>query len=155
MSQEPVLWSAHPGQEDDLGDSEATGSTADETILAERFVKIIEKPKSMLATKAPDQRPELSPEPKLAPILPEESLEPVRDILDYGLLTKLFEGGSSRSESAAKEPAFSRGFWAMLGAAALSTRALRLAITVTNRSLWRRVERSQRSKLPDFYKVKV
>ena len=102
MSQEQVLQSAHLGQEDDLGDSEATGSAVDEKKQAERFIKIIEKPKATAPTKAPEQRPEPAPAPKLVPILPDESLESVLDILDYGLLTTLFEAGSSRPESAAQ-----------------------------------------------------
>jgi hypothetical protein len=150
VSQKQVLWSAHLGQEDELGDSEATGSEVDEEEQAERFIKIIEKPKATAPTKAPEQRPEPAPEPKLVPILPDKSLEPVLDILDHGLLITLSETGSSRPERAPKEPDSSPGFWAMLGAAALSTRALPLAISVVKLSLWRRLERRQRSKLPDF-----
>jgi len=148
VSQQQVLQSAHLGQEDDLRDSEATGSAVVERNQAARFIKIIEKPKATAPTKAPDQRPEPAPAPKLVPILADESRESVLDILDYGLLTTLFEAGSSRPERALKEPDSSPGFWAMLGAAVLSTGALWLAIPIPNLSLWRRVERRQQSKLP-------
>ncbi len=150
VSQKQVLWSAHLGQEDDLGDSEATGSAVDEEKQAEPLFKIIEKPKATTPTEAPEQRPEPAPAPKLVPIMPDKGLESVLDILDHGLLATLFETGSSRPESAPKEPDSSPGFWAMLWAAALSAGALPLAITVPNRSRWRRVESRQRSKLPDF-----
>jgi hypothetical protein len=139
--QEQVLQSAHLGPEDDLGDSEAFGSAVDEKKQAERFIKSIEKPNPTAPTKAPLQRPE--PAPKLAPLVPDESLESELDIVDYGLLTTLFEAGSSRPKSAPKGPDSSPGFCAMLGAAALSTGALPLAITVRNLSLWRRVKRRQ------------
>jgi hypothetical protein len=148
VSQKQVLWSAHLGQEDELGDSEATGSEVDEEEQAERFIKIIEKPKATAPTKAPEQTP--APAPKLGPILPDENLESVLDVLDYGLLTALFEAGPSRPDSAPKEPDSSPGLFAMLRAAALSTGALLLAIPVAKLSLWRRLERRQRSKLPDF-----
>jgi len=147
VGQEQVLQSAHLGQEDDLGDSEAFGSAVDETKQEERFIKIIEKPKATAPTKAPLQRPEPAPRP--APIVPDESLESVLDILDYGLLTTLFEAGSSRPESAPDEPDSSPRLFAMLGAAALSTGGLALAALLPNLSLWRRVERRQQSKLPD------
>jgi hypothetical protein len=147
VSQKRVLWSAHLGQEDELGDSEATGSEVDEEQV-ERFIKIIEKPKATAPTKAPEQTP--APEPKLGPILPDENLESVLDVLDYGLLTALFEAGPSRPDSAPKEPDSSPGLFAMLRAADLSTGALLLAIPVAKLSLWRRLERRQRSKLPDF-----
>ncbi len=150
MSQKQVLWSAHLGQEDDLGESEATGSAVDQKEQAERLIEIIEKPKATAPAKAPEQRPEPAPEPKLVPILPHNSLESVLDILDHGLLITLSESGSSRPERAPEEPDSSPGFWAMLGAAALSTGALPLAITVPNLSRWRRVERRQHSKLPDI-----
>jgi hypothetical protein len=148
VSQEQVLRSAHLGQEDDLGDREATGSAINEKKQAERFIKIIEKPKATAPTKAPEQTP--APAPKLVPILPDENLESVLDVLDYGLLTALFEAGPSRPDSAPKEPDSSPGLFAMLRAAALSTGALLLAIPVAKLSLWRRLERRQRSKLPDF-----
>jgi len=144
VSQEQVLQAAHLGPEDDLRDSESTGSAVAEKKLAERPIKIIEKSKATAATKAPEQRPAPAPAPKLVPILSDESTEPVLDILDYGLLTTLFESGSSRPESAPKEPDSSPGLFAMLGAAALSTGALLLAIPVPNLTLWRRVERRQR-----------
>jgi hypothetical protein len=148
VSQKQVLWSAHLGQEDELGDSEATGSEVDEEEQAKRFIKIIEKPKATAPTKAPEQTP--APAPKLGPILPDENLESVLDVLDYGLLTALFEAGPSRPDSAPKEPDSSPGLFAMLRAADLSTWALLLAIPVAKLSLWRRLERRQRSKLPDF-----
>jgi hypothetical protein len=149
VSQEQVLQSAHLGQEDDLGDSEATGSTVDEEEQAERFIRIIEKTKATVPTKVPEQRPEPARAPELVPILPDESLESALDILDYGSPTTSFEAGSSRPERAPKEVDSSPGLWAMLGAAALSARALPQAITVPNPSL-RRVERRQQSRLPDF-----
>ena len=68
------------------------------------------------------------------PIVPDESLESVLDILDYGLLTTLFDARSSRPESAPDEPDSSPGLFAMLGAAALSTGALPLAIALPNLS---------------------
>jgi hypothetical protein len=139
VGQEQVLQPARLGQEDDLADSEAFGSTVDEKKQAERFIKGIEKPKATAPTKAPEQRPEPAPAPKLVPIVPDASLESVLDFRDYGLLTTLFEAGSSRPESAPKEPNSSPGFWAMLGAAGVSTGALPLAITARNLSLWRRV----------------
>jgi hypothetical protein len=150
VSQEQVLQSAHLGQEDDLEDSEATGSAVDEEEQAERFIRIIEKTEATVPTKAPEQRPEPARAPKLVPILPDESLESALDILDYGSLTTSFEAGSYRPERAPKEVDSSPGLWAMLGAAALSARALPLAITVPKLSLRRRVERRQQSKLPDF-----
>jgi hypothetical protein len=149
VSREQVLQSAHLGQEDDLGDSEATGSTVDEEEQAERFIRIIEKTKATVPTKVPEQRPEPARAPELVPILPDESLESALDILDYGSPTTSFEAGSSRPERAPKEVDSSPGLWAMLGAAALSARALPQAITVPNPSL-RRVERRQQSRLPDF-----
>jgi hypothetical protein len=145
VSQEPVLWSSHRGQEDDLRDIEATGSAVDEKKQAEWFIKIIEKPKAIAPTKDPEQSPEPAPAPKLVPILPDQNLESVLDALDSGLLTTLFEAGSSRPDRAPKEPDSSSGFWAMLGAAALSTRALPLAITVPNLSLWRREKATVKS----------
>ena len=148
VSQEQVLRSAHLGQEGDLGNSEATGSAIDEKKQAERFIKIIEKPKATAPTKAPEQTP--APAPKLVPILPDENLESVLDVLDYGLLTALFEAGPSRPDSATKEPDTSPGLFAMLSAAAFPTGTLLLAIPVAKLSLWRRLKRRQRSKLPDF-----
>jgi len=146
VSPEQVLQSAHVGQADDLRGSEATGSAVDEKAQAERFIKIIENPKATAPTKAPEQRPA----PKLVPILPDENLESLLDVLDYGLLTALFEAGPSRPESATKEPDSSPGLFAMLRAAVLSTGALLLAIPVPKLSLWRRVEKRQQSKPPDF-----
>ncbi len=150
VSQEQVLQSAHLGPEDDLGDSEASGSAVDEKKQAEPFIKIIEKPKATAPTKVPEQRPEPEPAPKPVPIFPDENLESVLDVLDYGLLTALFEAGPSRPESTPKEPDSSPGLLAMLQAAALSTGALLLPIPVPNLSLWRRVERKRQLKLPDF-----
>jgi hypothetical protein len=121
VSPEQVLRSAHLSQEDGLGDGGATGAPVDEKKQAEPFIKIIEKPKATAPTKAPEQTPEPEPEPELVPILPENGLERVLDVLDYALLSTLFEAGSSRPESAPKEPDSSPGFWAMLGASALST----------------------------------
>jgi hypothetical protein len=155
VSQKQVLWSAHLGQEDDVGDSEATGSAVDEKNQKEPFIEIIEKPKAAAPAKAHEQRPVPAPAPKPVPILVDESLESVPDILDYGLLTTSFETGSSRPESAPEEPYSSPGFWAMLSAAALSAAALPLAIPVPRLSLWRRVERRQHSKLPDLSKAKA
>jgi hypothetical protein len=147
-SQKQVLWSAHLGQEDELGDSEATGSEVDEEEQAERFIKVIEKPKATAPTKAPEQTP--APAPKLGPILPDENLESVLDVLDYGLLTALFDAGSSRPEKARKEPGTSPALSAALGAVAFSTGALSLAITVPKLSLWRRAQRRRQSNLPDL-----
>jgi hypothetical protein len=147
VSQKRVLWSAHLGQEDELGDSEATGSEVDEEEQAERFIKTIEKPKATAPTKAPEQTP--APEPNLGPILPDENLESVLDVLDYGLLTALFDAGSSRPEKARKEPGTSPALWAALGAVAFSTGALGLVITVPKLSLWRRAQRRRQSNLPD------
>ena len=65
----------------------------------EPSVKVIEKPKATVPT-PPEQRPEPAREPKLMPIRPDKSLESVLDILDYDLLTALFEDGSSRLECA-------------------------------------------------------
>jgi hypothetical protein len=143
-----VLHSAHSGQEDDLGDRETVGSAVDEKKQAERFIKTIEQPKVTAPTTAPEQRPE--PAPKLAPLVPDESLESELEILDYGLLTALFEGGSSRPVIAPSELDSSPGLWAVLGAAALSTGALPLAITERSLSLWWQVKRRQQSKLPDL-----
>ena len=140
VNQEQALQSAHLGQEDDLGDSEASGSAVADKKQAERFIKIIEKPKATAPTKAPEQRPEPAPAPKLVPIFSDERRESVLDIVDYGFLTTLFEAGSSQPESAPNEPVSWPGLWAMLGASALSTGALLLAIPVPNLSLWRRVE---------------
>ncbi len=148
-SQGPVLQSAHLGQEDDLGESEATGSAVDENTPAERFIKIIENPKATVPTKAPEQRPEPAPERQRVPVRPDQLIEPVRNTFDHGLLTTWFDAGSSRPEKAPKESDSSPGFWAMLGAATLSTGALPLTISPPNRSLRRRVERRQRSMLPD------
>jgi hypothetical protein len=148
VSQKRVLWSAHLGQEDVLGDSEATGSEVGEEEQAERFIKIIEKPKATAPTKAPEQTP--APAPKLGPILPDENLESVLDVLDYGLLTALFDAGSSRPEKARKEPGTSPALWAALGAVAFSTGALSLVITVPKLSLWRRAQRRRQSNLPDL-----
>jgi hypothetical protein len=148
VSQKQVLWSAHLGQEDELGDSEATGSEVDEEEQAERFIKIIEKPKATAPTKAPEQRPE--PAPKLGPILPDENLESVLDVLDYGLLTALFDAGSSRPEKARNELDTSPALWAARGAVALSTGALSLSITIAKLSLWRRAQRRRQSNLPDL-----
>jgi hypothetical protein len=124
VSQEQVRWSAHLGQEDGLEDSEATGSAVDGKKQAERFVKITEKPRATAPTTAPEQRQEQEPGPepeaKLVPIIPDNSVEPVLDTLDYGFLTASFGAGSDRPESAPKEPGSSPGFWAMLGSAALS-----------------------------------
>jgi hypothetical protein len=150
VSQEQVPQSAHLGQEDDVGDSDATVSAAVEKIQAERFIEIIEKPGAAAPTKASEQPPEPSPAPKLVPIVPDENLESVFDSLDCVLRTTLFEAGSSRPERSPGEPDSSPGSWAMLGAAALSTGALPLAITVPNLSLWRRVARRQQPKLPDI-----
>jgi hypothetical protein len=148
VSREQVLQSAHLRQEDDLGDSEATGSAVVQWNQAERIIKIIEKPKATAPTKAPEQNPALAP--KLVPIFADENLESELDVLDYGLLTAFFEAGRSRPDRAPKEPDSSPGLLAMLRAAALSTGALLLAIPVAKLSLWRRLERRQRSKLPDF-----
>ena len=104
VSQEQVLRSAHLGQEDDLGDSEATGSAVDEKKQAERFIKIIEKSKATAPTKAPEQRAGTGTAQKLVPILPDENLESALDVLDYGSLTALFEAGSSRPESRPRSP---------------------------------------------------
>jgi hypothetical protein len=147
VGQAQVLQSADPGQEDDLGDSEAVSSAVDEKQQTERFIKAIEKPKATAPTKVPEQRPE--PAPKLAPLVPDESLESELELLDYGLLTTLFEAASSRPERAPKEPDSSPGLWAMLRAAVVSTGALPLAITVRSLSLRRQVKRRQQSKLPD------
>jgi hypothetical protein len=149
VSQEQVLRSAHLGQESDLGNSEATGSAIDEKKQAERFIKIIEKPKATAPTKAPEQTP--APAPKLVSILPDENLESVLVVaLDYGLFTALFEAGPSRPDCATKEPDTLPGLFAMLRAAAFPTGTLLLAIPVAKPSLWRRFKRRQRSKLPDF-----
>jgi hypothetical protein len=148
VGQAQVLQSAHPGQEDDLGDGEAVSSAVDEKQQSERFIKTIEKPKATAPTTAPDQRPE--PAPQLSPLVPDESLESELEILDFCLLTTLFDDGSSRPERAPNESDSSPGLWTMLGAATLSTGALPLAITVRNLSLWRRVKKGQQSKLPDF-----
>ena len=91
-----------------------------------------------------------APAPKLEPILPVENLESVLDVLDYGLLTVLFDAGSSRPEKARKEPGTSPALWAALGAVAFSTGALNLAITVPKLSLWRRAQRGRQSNLPDL-----
>jgi hypothetical protein len=148
VSQKQVLWSAHLGQEDDLGDNEATGSAVDDKKRAERLIKSIEKPKATAPTKAPEQRPE--PAPKLRPILPDENLESVLDVLDYGLLTASFDAGSSRPGNARQEPGTSPALSAALGAVAFSTEALSLAITVPKLSLWRRAQRRRKSNLPDL-----
>ena len=99
VGQEQFLQSAHLGQVDALGDSEAFGSAVDEKKQEEQFIKIIEKPKATAPTKAPEQRP--APAPKLVPIVPDASLESVLNFLDYGLLTTLFEAESSRPEARA------------------------------------------------------
>jgi hypothetical protein len=148
VSQKQVLSSAHLGQEDDLGDSQATGSAVDEKEKAEWFIKIIEKPKATAPTKAHEQTPASAP--KLVSILPDENPESVFDVLDNGLLTALIDAGPSRPDSAPEEPDSPPGLFAMLRAAALSTGALLLAIPVAKLSRWRRFERRQRSKPPDF-----
>ena len=142
VGQEQFLQSAHLGQVDALGDSEAFGSAVDEKKQEEQFVKIIEKPKATAPTKAPEQRPGPAPAPKLVPIVPDASLGLVLNFLDYGLLTTLFEAESSRPESAPNEPDSSPRLFAMLGAAALSSGSLALAILRPNQSFWRRVEKS-------------
>jgi hypothetical protein len=151
VSQEQVPQSAHLGPEDDLGGSEASRTAVDEKKQAEPFVEIIETPKANVPTKVPEQRPEPVP----VPILPDENLESALDVVDSGLITALFQTGSSRPENAPNEPYSSPGFWAMLPAAALSAAALPLAIPVPRLSLWRRVERRQYSKLPDLSKAKA
>jgi hypothetical protein len=153
VSQEQVPQSAHLGPEYDLGGSEASRAAVDEKKQAEPVVKIIETPNATVPTKVPEQRPE--PEPVPVPILPDENLESALDVLDYGLITALFQTGSSRPENAPNEPYSSPGFWAMIPAAALSAAALPLAIPVPRLSLWRRVERRQHSKLPDLSKAKA
>jgi hypothetical protein len=155
VSQEQIPQSSHLGPEDDLGGSEASGAAVDEKKQEEPFVKIIEAPKATVPTKVPEQRPEPEPEPAPEPILPDENLESALDVLDCGLITALFQTGSSRPENAPNEPYSSPGFWAMLPAAALSAAALPLAIPVPTLSLWRRVERRQHSKLPDLSKAKA
>jgi hypothetical protein len=152
VSQEQVLRSARLGQEDDLGDSGATGSAVDEKKQAERFIKIIEKPKATVPTNAPEQRPEPAPEPepKPVPILPDENLESALDFLDYGAITAMFEAGSSRPGCAPTEPDLAPGLFARLGSAAFSTWALLLAIPASNLSLSRRAERRRHSNLLCF-----
>ncbi len=122
VSQGQILWPAHLGQEDDLGDNDATGSAVDGKKQEERFVKFTEKPSAAVPTKAPEQRPApasaTSPAAKVVPILPEEGFEPVLDMLDHGLRTALFEAGSSRPESTPEEPGSWHGFWAMFGSVA-------------------------------------
>ncbi len=147
VSQEQILRSAHLGHEVDLGDSEATGSAVGEK-QAERIIKFIEEPKATAPAKAPEQTP--APAPKLVPINADENLESGLDVVDYGLRAAFFQVGRSRPDSAPEVPDSSPGLFAMLRAAALSTGALLLAIPVAKRSLWRRLERRQRSKLPDF-----
>jgi len=169
MSQGQVLRSAHLGAEDDFGDGEASGSAVDEKKQAERIIKIsavdekkqaerfmniIEKPIATAPTKAPEKGPEPAPAPKLVLYVPDDNLGSVRDVPEYGSLTALFEAESSRPENASKEPDSSPGLFAMLRAAALSTRALLLTIPVPNLSLWRRPERSQQSKRPDVYRIR-
>ena len=149
VSAEQVLQSAHLGPEDDLADSEASGSAVDDKKQVEPFIKIIEKPKATAPTKVPERPPEPEPEPapELVPILPDENLEPAIDFLDYGLITAWFEAGSSRPERAPNGPDSAPGLFARLGAAALSTWALLLAIPASNLSLWRQAERRQCSNL--------
>jgi hypothetical protein len=148
-SQEQVLLSAHLDQEDDLVDNEETPSAVDEEKQAEPFIKIIEKPKATAPAKAPEQRSEPAPAPPLVPIVPDENLESVFNVLECGLLTKLLEAGSTRPESAPDEPDSSPGLFAMIGAAALSTGAFPLATPLPNLTLRRRVERRHQSKLKD------
>ena len=150
VSQVQVLRSARLSQEDGFVEGGATGAPVDEKQQAEPCIKIIEKPKATAPTYAPEQRPEQAPAPKPVPILPEKGPERVLDNFDYALLSTLFETGASRPESAPEEPDSSPGFWAMLGASALSTGALPLAISVPNQSRGRRAERRQHSKLPDL-----
>ena len=115
VSQEQVGWSAHLGQEDGPGDSDATGAAVDGKKQEGPFVKIAEEPGATVPTKAPEQRPAPAPEPKVVPSLPEESFEPVLEMFEYGLRTALFETGLTRPESAPNEPDSSHGFCAMLG----------------------------------------
>jgi len=82
-------------------------------------------------------------------VLPDKRFERVLDIVVYGLLTTLSEAGS-RPESAPAEPDSSPDFWAVLKAAALFPGALPQAITVPKGPVWQRVERRERSKLPNF-----
>jgi hypothetical protein len=119
VSQEQVPGRAQAGQEDDLGDSEATGSPIDGTKEAEPFVENIAKPNATAPTHAPEERLEPAPEPNPLPILPDMILERAVDA-DFSLLATVFEAGSSRSERAPKKSDSSPGFWAMLGSAILA-----------------------------------
>ncbi len=148
VSQEQVLRTASLGREDDLGGSDATGSAVDAKNQAERFINVIEKLNAMVPPKAREQTPAPAPDPVAT--LPDENLESVIDVLDHGLHPALFEGGPSRPESAPEKPRSSPGLFAVLCAATLSAGALLLGIPVAKRSLSRRHERRQRSKLPDY-----
>jgi hypothetical protein len=151
VSQKQVLRSAHLGPEDDLADSEASGSAVDDQKQADPFIKIIEKPKATVPTKVPERRPEPEsepePAPELVPFLPDENLELALDVLDYRSITSLFEAGSSRPESEPKKPDASPGLFTRLGAPVFSTWALVLAIPASNLSLSRRAERWRYSNL--------
>jgi len=139
VSEQQVPQSGHLGQQDDLGDSEATGSAIDENKQAGPFIKIIEKPRAAAPAKAPEQRQERAPAARPVPIIPDASLDSVLDILEYGLLTTLLEAASSRPGSQPRENGSSPGLCDMLGAAALSAGALPLSIRVPDQAQWRRI----------------
>jgi hypothetical protein len=153
VSQDQVLRSPRPAQEDDVDDIDTTGSAVDdnelvqEQVQVQRFIKMVEKPLAVAPTSDPEQRPEPPSAPIPRPFLPAANLESVLDVPDYRLLTALVEAASSRPESAPTGPDSTRGFFAVLGAYALSTGALLWALRVAKASLVRWLERKNQSRM--------